>query len=161
VKYLIAVAYPDEDWAVRVITALHGMQRVPPTDLDDAVYFTRDSSGQIALCGQPNGIIECSGIWWGLVRMMIESLAGGVAALHALLNELGFDVSFVNRITAMLRPDWSTILVFVRHTPGDKLLPELSKYGGIVLQTPVCGELEANIYRAMARPIIQAAIQPS
>ena len=154
-KHLIAVAYPDEEWAEGVITALQGMQRTPPTDLDDAVYFTRDSSGQIALYEQECGFIECAGIWWELVRMMVESLAGGVATLHTLLSEMGFDASFVNRLTAMLRPNWSTIVVFVRHTTGDKLLPDLSKFGGIVLQTPIYDQIETNIFRATAQAAAQ------
>ncbi len=91
--------------------------------------------------------------------MMVESLTGGVAALQALLREFGFDASFVNRFTAVLRPNWSTIVVFVRHTTGDKLLPELSEHGGIVFQTPIYEQIEANLSNLIAQSMIQTAMQ--
>jgi uncharacterized membrane protein len=150
VTVLIVVTYPSEDWAARVVSAVHQAQDLSLTDLNDALFFTVDHNGRIRVRWQRIENSEYPDMWQGLRQMIIASLAKGMDALQRLLRELGFEEAFVNRFTTLLQPNWSTIVIFVRHTAAERFLPALSRFGGgIVLQTAITEYIESNVHNAL------------
>jgi len=150
VRTLIVVTYPSEDWAARVVSALHQTQDHSLIDLNDALFFTIDYNGRIRVRWQQIENSEYPDMWRGLRQMMIASLAKSLDSLQRLLRDLGFEETFVNRFTTLLQPNWSTIVIFVRYTAAERFLPALSRFGGgIVLQTAITEYSELRVHDAL------------
>ena len=56
-------------------------------------------------------------------------------------------------------PNSSAIFTLVRRATTDKVLPEVSKYGGTVLHTSLSGEDEAKLEAALAARVTQMSEQ--
>jgi uncharacterized membrane protein len=93
--------------------------------------------------------------------LVLQPIAGaaigaGTGAVAGHLSDYGIDDNFMKQLGATLTPNCSAIFVLVRRATGDKVLPEVSKYGGTVLQTSLSHDAEARLQAALA----QGAQQP-
>jgi uncharacterized membrane protein len=58
--------------------------------------------------------------------------------------------SFIKDLAAKLQPGSSALFVLVRKATPDKVLPEVSKYGGTVLHTSLSNDAEARLQAALS-----------
>jgi len=141
---LIVVAYPDEYRAAEVLAALRRLNKEYLIDFDDACYVTKDASGKIKL-HQNTSLAGAGAAWGGMWGMLIGLLffvpflglavGLGLGALSGKLSDYGIDDKFAKQIAETMKPNTSAIFVLVRKSTPDKVVPEIAKFGGTILQT--------------------------
>ncbi|HKT40007.1 MAG TPA: DUF1269 domain-containing protein, partial [Ktedonobacterales bacterium] len=149
---LVAITYPDINQAQKTLDTLKRMVVEHLLELDDAVYVTKDSNSAIDLhqminlpaAGAATG--GATGALWGTLigLLFLSPLAGaaigaavgaGTGAIAGKMSDYGIDDNFVKELSAHMPPNSSAIFVLVRNVTVDKVVPEISKYGGTVLRT--------------------------
>jgi uncharacterized membrane protein len=156
---LVVVAYPDEFRAAEVLADLRRAQSEYFIDLEDAVYLTKNQDGKVKLHQSHDltAVGAVGGALWGtvvgflfLVPLLGAAVGAGIGALTASLGDYGIDDNFARSLSARLTPGSSAIAILLRSSTPDKLIPELSKFGGTVLQTSLSDEAEARLRAALA-----------
>ena len=157
---LIVVAYPDEFRAAEVLADLRRAQSSYLIDLEDAVVLTKNQEGKVKL-HQSTDLTErgaVGGLIFGtivgflfLVPLLGAVVGAGVGALTGALSDYGIDDDFARSLSTQLTPGSSAIAILLRNASPDKLIPELSKFGGTVLQTSLSDETEAKLKAALAQ----------
>jgi uncharacterized membrane protein len=155
---LIVVAYPDEYRAAEVLATLRRLNKAYLIDLDDACYVTKDAQGKIKL-HQNTSLAGAGAAWGGMWGMLIGllffvpflglAIGAGLGAISGRLGDYGIDDTFAKQLTATLKPNSSAIFMLVRRSTPDKVVPELSQYGGTILQTSLPAETEAKLQDAL------------
>ena len=155
---LIVVAYPDEYRAAEVLAALRRLNKEYLIDFDDACYVTKDASGKIKL-HQNTSLAGAGAAWGGMWGMLIGLLffvpflglavGLGLGALSGKLSDYGIDDKFAKQIAETMKPNTSAIFVLVRKSTPDKVVPEIAKYGGTILQTSLPKETEEKLQAAL------------
>lgn len=165
---LVAIAYPDVNRAEQVLEELGRMRKAQLIDLDDAVYVTKDAQGKIKLHQAVNMVGTGAGygaLWgglWGLLlgALVLQPIAGaaigagigaGSGALAGKISDYGIDDNFIKQLAQTLTPNSSAIFVLVRSVTPDKVIPEVSKFGGTVLQSSLSHEAEARLQQALSQ----------
>jgi uncharacterized membrane protein len=155
---LIAVAYPDEATAREVLGTLARLQTEHTIELEDAVVVTRDQDGRVKLhqSKSPAAAGATGGALWGgligliflapLLGMAIGAAAGGAAGA---MTDLGVDDRFMKDLGARLDPGKAALIVLVRRSTPDKVLPEISRFGGDVIQSSLSDEQEERLQEAL------------
>lgn len=165
---LIAIAYPDMNRAEQVLSTLTQLQSAYLIDLEDAVYVTKDANGKVQLHQpmNPTGAAAAGGAVMGgifgfvLGLFVLMPIAGaavgagigaGAGALAGHFADYGIDDSFVKQLETSLQPNSSAILVLVSKATPDKVVPEVSKYGGTIIRTSLSKENDAKLRAALAQ----------
>ncbi|HEY7347350.1 MAG TPA: DUF1269 domain-containing protein [Ktedonobacterales bacterium] len=165
---LVVIAYPDVNRAEQVLETLGQMRTAQLIDLDDAVYVTKDASGKVKLhqavnlTGAGAGYGALWGGLWGLLlgALILQPIAGaaigagvgaGTGAVAGSLSDYGIDDNFMKQLGATLTANSSAIFVLVRRVTADKVIPEVSKYGGKVLQSSLSEDAEARLQAALSQ----------
>lgn len=165
---LVAVTYPEINQAEKTLNTLKRLVVEHLLDLDDAVYVTKDSTGEVDLhqminlpaAGAARG--GASGVLWGTLigLLFLQPFAGaaigavvgaGTGALAGTMSDYGIDDTFVKDLSAHMTPNSSAIFVLVRNVTVDKVVPEISKYGGTVLRTSLSDAAEQRLQTALAQ----------
>ena len=166
---LVVITYPDINQAAVVLNTLKRLVTEHVLDMDDAVYVTKDASGEVELHQMINlpGAGAASGgasgaLWGGLIGLLfLQPLAGaaigaaigaGTGALAGKFADYGIDDNFVKQLSAQMTPNSSAIFVLVRRATVDKVLPEISTFGGTVLRTSLSNEAEQRLQTALSQP---------
>jgi uncharacterized membrane protein len=161
---LVVVAYPDEYRAAEVLATLRRMRSDYLIDLEDACYVTKDAQGKLKLHQSTNltGAAAAMGGMWGMLIGLLFfapflglAIGAGVGALTGKLSDYGIDDKFAKRLTSTLQPNSSAIFVIVRTATVDKVVPELAKYGGTVMQTSLPKEAEQKLQAALRQGAAQ------
>jgi uncharacterized membrane protein len=156
---LVAIAYDDVDQAQQVTETLGRLMKEHSLELEDAVIVEHRSNGKIKL-HQPSmaGIGAASGALWGgliglIFLMPLFGMAIGAAsgAAGGALSDRGIDDNFMKEIGDKLPEGGAAIFVLVREATIDKVLPEISKYGGHVIQSSLSNEQESALQEALDR----------
>jgi uncharacterized membrane protein len=167
---LVAIAYPDVNRAEEVLTTLGQLQQVYLIDLDDACYVTKDAQGKVKLhqAFPTTGAGAAGGaVFGGLMGLLLGTfvlmpiagaaigagLGAGAGALAGHWSEFGIDDNFIKQLGAALQPNTSAIIVLVHRSTPDKVVPEVSKYGGTVLRTSLSKENEAKLQAALTQGV--------
>ncbi|MGO8950708.1 MAG: DUF1269 domain-containing protein [Ktedonobacterales bacterium] len=155
---LIVVAYPDEYRAAEVLATVRRLQMEYLIDFEDACYVTKDKRGRLKI-HQNTSLTGEGAAWGGLWGMLIGLLffvpflglavGAGIGAISGRLAHYGIDEKFAKQLTATLKPGSSAIFVLVQRSTPDKVLPEISQYGGTILQTSLPRETEAKLQEAL------------
>lgn len=156
---LVVVAYPDEYRAAEVLASLQRMRNQYLIDLEDACYVTKDARGKLKL-HQSTSLTGAAAAWGGMWGMLIGllffapflglAIGAGMGALTGKLSDYGIDDKFAKKLTATLQPNSSAIFVLVRSSTVDKVVPEVAKYGGTVMQTSMPKETENKLQTALS-----------
>jgi uncharacterized membrane protein len=155
---LIAVAYPDESTAREVRDTLVELQRSHSIELEDVVVVTRDGDGKVKLQQATNltGAGAAGGALWGtLIGMLFLApllgaiVGGATGAAAGALSDIGVQDDFLRELGRELEPGAAAVIVLVRKVTPDKVLPEISRYGGHVLQTSLNDEGERRLQEAL------------
>jgi uncharacterized membrane protein len=155
---LIAVAYPDLETARRVSGELTQLSKEQSIVLDDIVVVERRPDGKVKLhqAISTAGAGAAGGALWGgligliflapLLGMAVGAAAGGAAGA---LTDVGVDDKFMKDLGTNLKDGGAAIVVLVRQSTPDKVLPRISQYGGEVIQSSLDDETEARLQAAL------------
>src|SRR4051812_24984927 len=159
---LVAIAYPDRDTAEQVRRTLFEMQKEHIIELDDMVVVTRSDGGKVKLHQSTSvaGAGAAGGALWGgligllflapLVGMAVGAAAGGASG--AMTDLRGGDKVMKGRGTN-LHEGGAALIVLVRKSTPDKVIPRITEYGGHVLQTSLSQEAEESLRAALGEPV--------
>ena len=151
---LIAVAYPDKNTAEQVRDRLLRLTAEHVIELEDAVIVDRDEKGKVKLhqIRNPAARGAMGGALWGgligllflapLLGMAVGAAAGGASGA---LIDSGVNDNFMRDLGQKLPAGGAALIVLVRQITPDKVLPQISQYGGEVLQTSLDDESEARL----------------
>ncbi len=165
---LIAVTYPDIFKAEEVRLALWRLQRDYLLELDDAVVVTKNGQSKIKLHQAVNltTIGAVSGGFWGTLIGMIflnpilgAAVGAASGAISGAVSDVGINDAFMKDLAEKLEPNTSALFVLVRHATPDKVVAEIAKYGGTVLQSSLSHVDEAKLQAALTHG--KAATMPS
>jgi uncharacterized membrane protein len=163
---LIAVAYPDEATAKEVLSTLARLQTEHAIELEDAVVVTRNDEGKVKLHQSVRtGAAGAAGgaLWGGLIGLLflapllgmaVGAAAGGAAGA---LTDVGVDDKFLKELGSKLEPGAAALIVLVHRSTPDKVLPEISKFGGDVIQSSLDNDAEERLREALAAREASAA----
>src|SRR3954470_2585886 len=155
---LIAIAYPDESTAREVLNTLARLQTEKSIELEDAVIVTRNQDGKVKLhqSSKTAAMGATGGALWGgligliflapLLGMAVGAAAGGAAGA---VTDVGVDDKFMKDLGTNLKDGGAAIVVLVRQSTPDKVLPRISEYGGQVIQSSLDDETEARLQAAL------------
>jgi uncharacterized membrane protein len=155
---LIAIAYPDVQTAEEVRTTLGQLQTEKLIELEDMVVVTRNAKGKVKLhqAVSPGGAGAAGGAVWGgligllflapLLGMAVGAAAGGLAGSAA---DVGVDDNFMKELGSNLEGDSAALIVLIRSSTPDKVLPRVSQYGGVVIQSSLSNEREDELRHAL------------
>jgi uncharacterized membrane protein len=164
---LVAIAYDDLDKAQEVMGTVGQLVREHSLTLEDAVIVEQKQDGKIKL-HQPSlaGRGAAGGALWGgliglIFVMPLLGLAVGAAsgAAAGAVSDYGIDDNFMKELGDKLEPGKAAVFVLVKEATRDKVVPEIAKYGGTVLQSSLSNEQEAALQEALdkgAAPAQQA-----
>jgi uncharacterized membrane protein len=164
---LVAIAYPDINRAGQVLDSIKQMINQHLIDIDDAVYVTKAADNKIELHQSINlpGVGAATGAAQGAIfgtligLLFLQPLAGaaigaavggGTGFVVGRLSDYGVDDNFVRELGAKMTPNSSALFVLVRRVTPDKVVPELAKYGGTVLQTSLSNDAEQRLQAALS-----------
>ena len=82
-----------------------------------------------------------------LLGMAVGAAAGGAAGA---LTDVGVDDKFMKNLGAQLASGGAAVVVLVRQSTPDKVLPRVSQYGGEVIQSSLDSETEAQLQAALS-----------
>ena len=155
---LIAVAYPDVATAEKVRSTLGQLQTERLIELEDMVVVTRDEKGKVKLhqAVSPGAAGAAGGAVWGgligliflapLLGMAVGALSGGLAGSAT---DVGVDDNFMKELGNKLEGGDAALIVLVRASTPDKVLPRISEYGGHVIQSSLSNEREEELRAAL------------
>jgi uncharacterized membrane protein len=157
VANLVAIAYDDLGTAQRVMGTVGELVKEHSLDVEDAVIVEKQQDDKIKL-HQPSmaGAGAAGGALWGgliglIFLMPLFGMAIGAAsgAMAGKASDYGIDDNFMKELGGKLQPGNAAIFVLVREATRDKVIPEISKYGGHVVQSSLSNEQEAALQEAL------------
>jgi len=154
---VIAIAYDEEPTAREVMNGLARLQAEHSIELEDMVMATHDDKGKIKLHQPSTAAMGAAGgaLWGGLIGLLflapLLGMAVGAAAGAAggAMTDVGIDDNFLKELGGKLQGGGAAVIVLVRQATPDKVLDEIGKYGGHVLQTSLSNEREAELQAAL------------
>jgi len=141
---LIAIVYPTEAKAEEVRQRLLEMQKEYLIKMGDAVIATKTDGGKVKLNQLVNTTAAgaASGSFWGLlIGVLFLNPLLGVAvgassgAIGGALTDVGINDDFMKQLSANLDPGNAALFVLIQEMTEDKVLKQISAFGGVVLKT--------------------------
>jgi uncharacterized membrane protein len=154
---LVAIAYDDLGQAQRVMGSVGELVKEHSLTLEDAVIIEHKDNGKLKL-HQPSlaGIGAASGALWGgmiglLFLVPVVGMAVGAAAGAAggAASDYGVDDDFVKQLGEQLPKGGAAVVVLVQNATRDKVVPEISKHGGRVIQSSLSDDQQAALQDAL------------
>jgi uncharacterized membrane protein len=151
---LVAVAFPDRATAEEVMATLGRLQTERAIELEDAVIVTRDEQGKVKL--HQSKKLAASGalggaLWGGLIGLIFlvplfgMAIGAATGAATGALTDVGVDDKFMKELGEKLKPGGAAVIVLIRRSTPDKVLPEIAGFGGDVIQTSLDDEAEQRL----------------
>lgn len=156
---LIAIVYPTEAKADEVRNRILELQKEYLIKVGDAVIATKTEKGEVKLnqLFSMTAAGAASGGFWGLLIgvLFLNPLLGvavGAAsgALGGALTDIGIDDKFMKELSSSLQPGNAALFVLVQQMTSDKVLKDISQYGGTVLRTSLNENREQALRDALA-----------
>ena len=154
---LVAIAYDDLDKAKEVMGTVGGLVKEHSLTLEDAVIVEHRANGKMKL-HQPSlaGLGAASGALWGgliglIFLMPLLGMAVGAAsgAAGGAMRDYGIDDNFMKELGNKLPEGGAAVFVLVQDATRDKVVPEIAKYGGQVIQSSLEDEAETSLQEAL------------
>ncbi len=151
---LFAIAYDDIYKAEEVRLTLAKLQREHLIELDDAAVVVKDKEGKVKLKQAINltAAGAASGGFWGLligtlflVPLFGAAVGAASGAIGGALSDIGVDDNFMRELGETMTPETSALFILVRKVTPDKVLDEVSKYGGKILRTSLSKDDEKQL----------------
>src|SRR3954451_23296391 len=151
---LVAVAFPDQATAESVMATLGRLQTEHAIELEDAVIVTRDDKGKVKL-HQSNKLAAGGALggalWGGLIGLIFfvplfgMAIGAATGAATGALTDVGVDDKFMKELGTQLQPGNAALILLVRGSTPDKVLPEIANFGGEIIQPSLDDELEQQL----------------
>lgn len=164
---LIAIVYPTEAKAEEVRRKFIELQKQYLVTLGDAVIATKNESGEVKL----NQLVSMtaagavSGSFWGLLIGLIflnpligAAVGAASGAVGGALTDVGINDKFMKDLAGSLQPGNAALFVLVQEMTADKVLKEISHFGGTVLRTSLDETKEQALRDALKQ---DSAAEPS
>jgi uncharacterized membrane protein len=157
VANLVAIAYDDVDQAREVTGTIGELVKEHSLTVEDVVIVEHKPGGKMKL-HQPSmaGIHAAGGALWGgliglifLVPLFGMAIGAATGAAAGAMSDYGIDDNFMKDLGQKLPEGGAAVFVLVREATRDKVVPEISKYGGQVLQSSLSNEQEAALQEAL------------
>jgi uncharacterized membrane protein len=154
---LVAIAYDDLDQAKQVTGTLSELVKEHSLTVEDVVIVEHQPGGKMKL-HQPSmaGAGAAGGALWGgliglifLVPLFGMALGAATGAAAGKMSDYGIDDNFMKDLGQKLPEGGAAVFVLVREATRDKVVPEVSKYGGHVIQSSLSNEQEAALQEAL------------
>jgi uncharacterized membrane protein len=154
---LVAIAYDDLDQANQVMGTIGQLVKEHSLSVEDAVVVEHKADGKLKL-HQPSmtGLGAASGALWGgvigmLFLMPLFGMAIGAAtgAAAGAGSDYGVDDQFVKDLGEKLPAGGAAVLVLVAEATRDKVVPEIAKFGGHVIQSSLSNEQQDALQQAL------------
>ncbi len=155
---LIAIGYPDVQTAEQVRTTLVQLQTEKLIELEDMVIVHHDDKGKVKLHQAASmGAAGAAGgaLWGGLIGLLFLAPLLGMAvgaATGGLVGsgtDIGVDDNFMKELGSHLEGGNAALVVLVRRSTPDKVLPRIQEYGGHVIQSSLSNEREEELRAAI------------
>ncbi len=154
----VVIDYESEVKAEEVRLALMKMQKEYLVDLEDAVVVVRDQKGRVRLRQMHNltayGAAR-GGFWGALIGLLFLNplfgfaLGAAAGAISGALANVGIDNNFMKKLGETLKPGTAALCVLIRQMTPDKVVEEIKRFGGTLIQTNLCNENEAKLREAL------------
>ena len=155
----VAIEYDDPHKAEEVRLTMIKLQREYLIDLEDAVVAVKNEEGKIKLHQAVNltaaGAVS-GGFWGSLIGVLFlnpllgAAVGASAGAVSGALSDIGIDDKFMKNLADGLKPNTSVLFVLVRKATPDKVVAEIKKFGGTVLQTSLSHEDETKLQAALS-----------
>ncbi len=156
---LIAIAYDDEFKAQEVRLTLARLQKEHLIELEDAAVIIKTEDEKVKL-NQSINLAEAgavSGGFWGLligtlffVPLFGAAVGAATGAICGALSDIGIDDDFMRELGETLQPGSSALFILVRKATPDKVLEQVSKYGGKILRTSLTKDKEDQLQEILS-----------
>ena len=156
---LVAIAYDDVDQAQQVTQTLGELMKEHSIELEDVVIVEHRDDGKIKL-HQPSmaGIGAAGGaLWGGLIGLIFfvplfgAAIGAASGAAAGALTDRGIDDNFMKELGDKLPQGGAAVFVLVREATADKVVPEVAKFGGHVIQSSLSNDQESALQEALDR----------
>ncbi|MFI6561377.1 DUF1269 domain-containing protein [Streptomyces sp. NPDC050534] len=134
---LFVIAYDDLATAAKVREKLFELSKQHLVELEDAVVVERRDDGKIKL--------------HQAVNHTTAGAAGGA------MTDTGINDDFMRDLSQNLRPGAAALFVLAKHAAQDKVIPQLTPYGGQLVQTSLSTADEEHLREAIAAAQAPAA----
>ncbi|MFE4799209.1 DUF1269 domain-containing protein [Streptomyces sp. NPDC056708] len=152
---LFVIAYDDLATADQVRDKLLSMNREHLVELEDVVVVERrEKDGKIKLHQAVNhvGNGAAGGALWGsvigllfLVPFLGAAVGAAAGAAGGSAVDTGVNDDFMRELSTNLRPGAAAVFVLVKTSARDKVIPEIVKFGGQLVQTSLSKEDEVHL----------------
>jgi uncharacterized membrane protein len=155
---LTVVAYDDIATAEEVVATLARLQKEHNIVIEDLVIAKRRADGKVKLHQSQNlGAAGAAGgaLWGGLIGLLffvpVLGIAVGAASggLAGAFTDVGVDDDLMKSIGDKLEPGKVALFALTSQGNIDKVLPEISKFHGEILQTSLSSEAEQTLRDAV------------
>lgn len=157
---LIVIGYDDEYKAEEVRLALAKLQVEHLIEMEDAAVVVKNQEGKIQLKQAVNltSAGAVSGGFWGLLigilffsPLLGAAVGAASGALAGALSDIGVDDNFMRELAETMSPGSSALFVLVKKVTPDKVLADVSQYGGKVLRTSLSQDEESQLQAVLDR----------
>lgn len=156
---LIAIVYPTEAKAEEARQRVLNLQKEYLIQVGDAVIATKTEKGDVKLnqLFSMTGAGATSGGFWGLLigMLFLNPLLGAAVgaasgALGGKLADVGINDRFMKELSSSLQPGNAALFLLVGQMTSDKVIKDLSQFGGTVLKTSLNEAEEQALRDALA-----------
>jgi uncharacterized membrane protein len=146
-RTLVVIVYPDDSIAQGAIAALERLSIEELIDLDDVAYARRDSNGHIAFHETRSG--PGGGIRKHLAHPFRHSGVQQSAEAERYAR-LGITDAYIDQLDAELGPDGAALFLLVHRPARERVIAEMSKFGGTVVKSSLPPETEEALKAALS-----------
>lgn len=165
---LIAIVYDKERTGFDALNKLAELSKMQLVTLADAAVATKDQKGKVkikqTLENQVAGSAALWGGFWGLLigLLFLAPIFWGLFAallgyIAAKAGDVGIDDKFIKEVGESLDIGQSALFILVVEATQDKVLEEMSAFGGEVYQTSLSKEDEEKLKKALEHKDVSAA----
>jgi uncharacterized membrane protein len=151
---LLAITYPDQHRGAEVFASLQRMEAERFSDLEDAIYVTKDYRGKVkfhhavAVTGDR---ASSDAVWSALIGSLFAApVARRASAADATPKpgDYGIEERFVKDLGGNMSPGSSVIFVLLRNATPAEIMPRITKYGGTVVHSSLAPDAEQRLRAA-------------
>jgi len=158
---LAVIAYPQENTAAEAATKLAQMQKEFLIQLDDIAWVTKKSDGKVKLHQGTSltGVVAAGGAFWGFLFGLIffvpvlgMAVGAATGAIAGKLSDFGIDDKWIKDVANGIPAGGSALFVMARSVNSERVVPEMAKFGGTVIQTNLSDEQQKLLEDAPSHP---------
>jgi uncharacterized membrane protein len=160
---LVAIAYPDQDTAVRARATVRRLEKELIIQAEEIAVISRDPDGKYHVHTSHSGMSTAGGAIWGgfwgflfgtlfLIPFAGWAMGAGLGALFGHRRDNSFDQGFEQQVRDRLQPGTSALFMMIEHVAPEKAIAALGQYGGTVIKTSLSDEDAQRLQHALQPP---------